>query len=133
MPLLKLGCCCADTTWKYAFASAPVGPVSLDPLRAIVNHATDTNRTFLDSSLLLGAEAAPSAHYEVTVTNTGQVDSDDAVLGFLKPPGAGTGGVPLQVLFGFNRVFVQAGQSVTVGLYPSVSAAAHFAVLSAKV
>ena len=26
----------------------------------------------------------------------GAVDADDVVLGFLKPPGAGVGGVPLQ-------------------------------------
>jgi hypothetical protein len=31
------------------------------------------------------------------VTNTGSVDSDDVVLGFLVPPGAGTDGIPLQV------------------------------------
>ena len=35
--------------------------------------------------------------YNVAVTNTGKVDSDDVVLGFMVPPGAGTGGVPLQV------------------------------------
>jgi len=44
------------------------------------------------------------------------VDSDDVVLGFLTPPGAGTNGVPLQELFGFERVFVPAGQTVTVYL-----------------
>jgi hypothetical protein len=38
------------------------------------------------------------------------------VLGFLVPPGAGTNGVPLQELFGFERVFVPAGQTVTVYL-----------------
>ena len=37
--------------------------------------------------------------YSVNVTNTGTVDSDDVVLGFMVPPGAGTGGVPLQALF----------------------------------
>ena len=50
------------------------------------------------------------------VTNTGSVDSDDVVLGFLVPPGAGTDGVPLQELFGFERVFVRAGETVTVYL-----------------
>ncbi len=38
------------------------------------------------------------------------------MLGFLVPPGAGTNGVPLQELFGFERVFVPAGQTVTVYL-----------------
>ena len=35
--------------------------------------------------------------YYVNVTNTGSVDSDEVVLGFLVPPGNGTDGVPLQV------------------------------------
>ena len=38
------------------------------------------------------------------------------VLGFIVPPGAGSGGVALQELFGFERVFVPAGQTVTVYL-----------------
>ena len=53
---------------------------------------------------------------KVTVSNTGGVDADDAVLGFLVPPGAGMGGVPLQTLYGFTRVHVKAGQSVTVSI-----------------
>ena len=53
---------------------------------------------------------------KVTVSNTGGVDADDAVLGFLVPPGAGKDGVPLQTLYGFTRVHVKAGQSVTVSI-----------------
>ncbi len=30
------------------------------------------------------------------MTNTGTVDADDVVLGFLVPPNAGQGGIPLQ-------------------------------------
>ena len=51
----------------------------------------------------------------------GTVDSDDVVLGFLKPPGAGVNGVPLQTLFGFERVFVPAGATVQVHLYPELT------------
>ena len=43
------------------------------------------------------------------------------VLGFLAPPGAGERGVPLQTLFGFERVHVKAGESVTVWLYPALT------------
>ena len=64
--------------------------------------------------------AVPLAQYVVEVTNTGSIDADDVVLGLLKPPGAGVGGTPLQTLFGFERVHVKAGQSVTVYLYPSL-------------
>ena len=56
------------------------------------------------------------------MTNTGSVDADDAVLGFVVPPGAGKDGVALKELFGFERVFVPAGQTVQVYLYPQLSA-----------
>lgn len=59
------------------------------------------------------------------MTNTGTVASDDVVLGFVTPPGAGTGGVPLKSLFGFERVHVRPGETATVWLYPSASAFAH--------
>eukprot|EP01126_Amoeba_proteus_P045002 TRINITY_DN5024_c0_g3_i5.p1 TRINITY_DN5024_c0_g3~~TRINITY_DN5024_c0_g3_i5.p1 ORF type:complete len:116 (+),score=24.26 TRINITY_DN5024_c0_g3_i5:167-514(+) len=62
----------------------------------------------------------PLFTYEVTVTNNGGWDADDVVLGFLIPPGAGKDGVPLQTLFGFERVNVPKGESVTVFLYPSL-------------
>ena len=55
----------------------------------------------------------------INVTNTGKVAADHVVLGFLTPPGAGTHGVPLQSLFGFERVHVLPGQTVTVWLYPT--------------
>jgi hypothetical protein len=59
--------------------------------------------------------------YSVRVTNTGDVDADDVVLGFLTPPGAGIGGVPLQTLFGFERVHLEAGETKTVYLYPALT------------
>ena len=58
---------------------------------------------------------------KVNVTNTGSVDCDDVVLGFLTPPNAGKSGVPLQTLFGFERVFVKAGATVSVYLYPELT------------
>ncbi len=52
--------------------------------------------------------------HEVNVTNTGSVNSAIAVLAFNTPPGAGVDGVPLKQLFGFEKVFLRAGESVTV-------------------
>ena len=50
---------------------------------------------------MIGHVPAPllenAVSYFVNVTNTGAVDSDEVVLGFLVPPGAGMEGVPLQV------------------------------------
>jgi hypothetical protein len=57
----------------------------------------------LPSSLL----RAVAADFFVNVTNTGSVDSDDVVLGFLVPPGAGIDGVPLQVRFCLQSVFAR--------------------------
>ena len=72
----------------------------------------------------------------VKVTNIGGRDSDDVVLGFLTPPSAGKDGVPLKILFGFQRVHIKAGATATVTLYPSmldftrVSPDRHFSVLA---
>ena len=49
------------------------------------------------------------------------MDADHVVLGMLTPPGAGVGGVPLKSLWGFERVHVKAGQTVTVEMYPSMT------------
>ena len=54
------------------------------------------------------------------MTNTGTTDADDVVLGFVKPPGAGEDGVPLQQLFGFERVHIKAGETVGVFIYPDL-------------
>ena len=89
--------------------------------------------------------AKPVVNYAVNVTNTGTVDADEVVLGFLKPPGAGLSGTPLQTLYGFERVHLkvrkkiifivrhwhgsmmktivfslQAGETKIVELYPSM-------------
>jgi len=57
----------------------------------------------------------------VSVTNMGSVDADEVVLGFLVPPGAGKSGVPLQTLFGFERVHVKSGQTVQVAIKAELS------------
>ena len=65
--------------------------------------------------------SAPLVTYAVNVTNTGSVPADDVVLGFLTPPNAGKGGAPLKQLFGFERVHVLPGQTVSVYLYPRLA------------
>ena len=73
------------------------------------------------------ADDVPAFALVVNVTNTGEVDADDVVLGFIAPPGAGTGGLPRKTLFDFQRVHVRAGQTVSVRLYPPLSAFAPVA------
>ena len=58
-----------------------------------------------------GNKDAAIVEYTISVTNTGLVDADDVVLGFLTPPRAGIGGVPLQSLFGFERVHLRSGKA----------------------
>lgn len=100
------------TTFKYDVVSSPAA-VDLAPLRGLLAGSAE----FLSTEAVAAAGAA--ATYQVKVTNTGSMDADDVVLGFLTPPGAGQNGVPLQTLFAFERVHVKAGQSVDVFLYPS--------------
>jgi hypothetical protein len=57
----------------------------------------------------------------INVTNTGDLDADDVVLGFLTPPQAGQGGAPLKTLVGFQRVHVPARCSRLVTLYPALT------------
>lgn len=96
------------TTFKYT-PKASTNNVSLAPVREMIRVAEEAGRTFPSSDYL--AAAAPLVDYWVDVTNTGKVDSDDVVLGFLVPPGAGENGVPLQTLFGFERVHVRLFQT----------------------
>ena len=110
------------TTWSYgltASAAAAAGAVSLGPVRDMLAATAAAGRQFMDMNQL--SAAAPLVSYNVTVTNTGKVDADDVVLGFVVPPGAGANGVPLKQLFGFERVHVKAGQTVSVYLYPEAS------------
>eukprot|EP01060_Flectonema_neradi_P015965 TRINITY_DN225_c0_g1_i1.p1 TRINITY_DN225_c0_g1~~TRINITY_DN225_c0_g1_i1.p1 ORF type:complete len:751 (+),score=186.03 TRINITY_DN225_c0_g1_i1:68-2320(+) len=50
----------------------------------------------------------------ITVKNTGDVAGSDVVLAFSKPPTPGKDGQPLKSLIGFERVFLQPGESKTL-------------------
>ena len=104
--------------YKVDAAGAEAG-VRLDAVRGLLAATARAGRTFPDSNLV--AAAAPLVSYTVNVTNTGSVDAADVVLGFLTPPGAGVNGVPLQTLFGFERIFLKAGETKSVYLYPALT------------
>ena len=103
-------------TYKVEAATAPAA-VALEPLVKLLKTTREKTGTHFPSL----DDVPRAATYQVTVTNTGSVDADDVVLGFLTPPGAGKDGIPLKVLFAFERVHVKAGQSVTVYLYPALT------------
>ena len=100
------------TTWVYT----PVG----EPQAISLHEVSAAAKAHVAAGGLIGHIPATllaiTQGFWVNVTNTGAVDSDNVVLGFLVPPNAGKDGAPLQELFGFERVFVAAGQTVTVYL-----------------
>lgn len=113
------------TTFAYSTNKTAVH-VSLESLRSLLANQkfADGNKkspSFISLKDVHKANAKAGIKYSVKVTNTGKVDSDDVVLGFMTPPGAGESGVPLQTLFGFERVHVPAGKTVEVYLYPDVT------------
>merc|ERR1711998_130432 len=117
-PVVPFGFGLSYTSWSYE-ASGSTANVSLAPLRELLAQTMQAGRTFPSAQALKAS--SPLVNYDVKVTNTGKMDADDVVLGFLVPPGAGQNGVPLQTLFGFERVHVKAGESVTVNIYPALT------------
>ncbi|KAL1511868.1 hypothetical protein AB1Y20_005152 [Prymnesium parvum] len=96
---------------RYEISSAPRAPLSLERLERVLAEAPA--RQFPSKESLA---SLPPFRFGVDVINTGSVDTDEVVLGFLIPPKAGEDGRPLQDLFDFKRVHVRAGQRVTVWL-----------------
>eukprot|EP00435_Cladocopium_sp_Y103_P040526 s2108_g11.t1 len=108
------------TTFRYSLATVPKS-LSLEPLRDLLTSQSDLfPRSAQLQSTMSRSNWKEQAQYAVRVTNTGDRDADDTVLGFLIPPDAGKDGIPLKILFGFQRVHVKAGATETVWLYPSM-------------
>lgn len=107
------------TTWNYSTTrhyGDESTAVSIRPVQQML--AISAGRA--SPSITLVEAMAPLVSWTVNVSNTGTMDADDVVLGFLRPPGAGENGIPLQTLFGFERVHVKAGHTVSVSLFPSL-------------
>ena len=81
--------------------------------RSVADPDVGSSRAGID--FIRAADNHVGAEYYINVTNTSpDYDADDAVLGFFTPPGAGMYGIPLQSLFGFERVHVKGGQTIEV-------------------
>jgi len=107
------------TKFVYEIVSAP----SVVSLAAVPGLLQKSSHGFVPTTAL--EAAGPAATYTVNVTNAGNVDADEVVLGFVTSPGAGENGVALTNLFAFERVHVPAGITVTVNLYPAFTDFTH--------
>ena len=115
-PVLPFGFGLSYTTWVYTPLPDPAPPARRTVHLGSVRAAAEAQALSGVVGHIPAGLKATAAQFWINVTNSGAVDSDDVVLGFLVPPGAGSGGVPLQELFGFERVHVPAGATVTVYL-----------------
>lgn len=98
----------------------PTGRICLDSVRNFLESSSDeVSRQFPSHQVIEATD--PVVSFAVNVTNTGKMGADHVVLGMLAPPRAGTNGVPIQTLWGFERVHVEAGETVAVRMYPALT------------
>jgi len=112
-PIVEFGYGLSYTSFDYKVIDA-MPTVDLDKVKQLLKETEEVGKVGT-------TKKQAGAGYIVDVTNTGEMDADEVVLGFVVPPGAGENGVPLKSLFGFERVHVKAGETVTVTLYPGLT------------
>jgi len=96
------------SSWEYKVLESP-SVVSLDGLAGQLEQSSYISMM------------QPVGPFHVEVTNTGSEDADDVVLAFAAAPGAGSDGLPIQELIGFERVHVKAGEKAMVTVQPELS------------
>jgi len=102
-PLFEFGFGLSYTTFSYVISSEESFKM------VTVGSMVDAHSSYYET---MGKMPNAPAIYTVVVTNTGKVESDNVVLGFLtNPPGPNA---PLKELFGYTRVHLKPGEKTTV-------------------
>ena len=103
------------TSFQTDLLSAPrVAILAADALEPYAAVASTRHSFRRDSALAL--QAGPVHVVKVRVTNSGGMGGATPVLGFISPPRPGLDGAPLRELVGFDKVYLDAGESAVVTL-----------------
>jgi hypothetical protein len=111
-PVLPFGWGLGYTTFNYSSLAGPSAAPLAPTAAFLAAHSVPTY-----GAALAPLRGAPHvANFSLTERNSGARDSDEVVLGFLRPPRGGAGGIPNVFLFAFERVHIPAGGEVAVPL-----------------
>lgn len=114
-PVVEFGFGLSYTTFDYSVVDAKQ-TMDLKEVEKMLREAEEIGKIGT-----LKKNVKDESGFIIEVTNTGDMDADEVVLGFVTPPGAGTDGVPLKSLFAFERIHVKAGETETVTLVPGLT------------
>ena len=92
------------TTFSYSMTSAGAD-VAFDRISRYVENS---------AGQFLRTEAPVLQWVTIKVKNTGTVAGSDVVLLFVQNPTPGVGGAPIKTLMGFERVYLEPGESIDV-------------------
>jgi len=94
------------TTFSYNYASVATMLSAAEIEKKLANTDRSAIKKWHPENL--------ASYLTVTVTNTGTIAGNDAVLAFSVPPNPGKDGAPLKSLFGFERIYLSPGETKTV-------------------
>ena len=110
-PVYRYGHGLSFTTFEHALLSSPTIAVDATELRRYAAVATSRRNFRRDSPLAHVVHTA-----EVAVTNTGRRAGSHSMLAYAVPPRAGVDGAPLRSLIGFEKVWLEPGETERIAV-----------------